>query len=54
MEVDTGVFISLLSRSQWQELFPELLPRKMEVVLKTYTGERMDLVGEVDVEVEQR
>lgn len=51
MEVDTGASVSLFSQSQWQELFPELVPRKTEVVLKTYTGEQMDLVGEVDVEV---
>ena len=51
MEIDTGAAVSLLSQIKWQEFYPELVPRKTEVVLKTYTGERMDLVGEADVEV---
>jgi predicted aspartyl protease len=51
MELDTGASVSLLSHNKCQELFPELVPRKTEVVLKTYTGESINLVGEVDVEV---
>ena len=51
MEIDTGAAVSLLSQSKWQEFSPELVPTKTEVVLKTYTGECMDLVGEAEVEV---
>jgi len=54
MEIDTGASLSLLSYCTWQEFFPELMPRKTDVVLKTYTGEQMDLEVEIDVDVRYR
>ena len=52
MEIDTGAAVSLISEEKLHDLFPETVPRETNVTLKTYTGERIDMVGEVDMAVQ--
>ena len=51
MEVDTGAAVSLISERTHKALFPETKPKKSSIVLKTYTDERMPVIGELSVEV---
>ena len=51
MEVDTGTAVSLISERTHKALFPETKPKKSSIVLKTYTDERMPVIGESSVEV---
>ena len=51
MEIDTGAAVSLMSRTQQQELFPALSLQSSDVVLITYSGECMEVCGEVTVDV---
>ena len=50
MEVDTGAAVSLIGHDKFQELFPQLSLTKSTEILRTYTGERLDVRGEVQVE----
>ena len=52
MEVDTGAAVSIMGEKTVQEMFPEVQLKKSDIVLKTYTAESMEVVGEIDVEVE--
>ena len=52
MEVDTGAAVSIMGEKTVQEMFPEVQLKKSDFVLKTYTAESMEVVGEIDVEVE--
>ena len=52
MEVDTGAAVSIMGEKTVQEMFPEVELKKSDIVLKTYTAESMEVVGEIDVEVE--
>ena len=54
MEIDTGASISLISKATFDKLWvrnsvPDLRPS--DVLLKTYTGEPLQVCGAVDVEV---
>ena len=51
MEVDTGAAVSLVSSSLYQRLFPGLPLESSKLVLTTYTGEQLKLLGERMVEV---
>ena len=52
MEVDTGAAVSIISQNLLEHLFPELSPSSTEIVLRTYTGEPIPVVGEVSVDVQ--
>ena len=51
MELDTGAAMSLISETIKKELFPTVNLRHSEVVLKTYTSEKITVLGEMDVDV---
>ena len=52
MEVDTGAEVSLFSEGIYESLFPMMQPAQSSVILKTYTGEVMPVVGELQVNVQ--
>ena len=52
MEVDTGAAVSLITEQQQQELFPTAVLRHSKVTLRTYTAERLPVVGEMHVHVQ--
>ena len=45
MEVDTGAAVSILSETALQKKFPRNKLKPSSMVLKTYTGEPMKVVG---------
>ena len=51
MELDTGAAVSIIGEKKAQEMFSNTNLRRSEMVLKTYTSERMEVVGEIDVDV---
>ena len=51
MEVDTGAAVSVISEITYKELFLNLTLKEVPMGLKTYTGERIPVLGEVVVEV---
>jgi len=52
MEVDTGAAVSIMAESTQKELFPQEVPKRAEVRLKTYTTEPLPVVGVIHVKVE--
>ena len=52
MEVDTGTEVSLISEGTRESLFPLMQPAQSSIILKTYTGEVMPVVGELQVNVQ--
>lgn len=52
MEVDTGAALSLISEKTYKKMFPEVCLQKSNTVLRTYTEERMTVLGEMQVEVQ--
>ena len=52
MEVDTGAAVSLITEQQQQELFPSAVLHPSSVTLRTYTAERLPVVGEMHVQVQ--
>lgn len=52
MELDTGSAVSILSYDDAKELFQSVKLRDTDVILKTYTGERIKPRGIMDVRVE--
>ena len=51
MEVDTGAAVSLVSEKTYQSLFPERCLQPSKVCLRTYSGESLKVIGQVEVEV---
>ena len=51
MDVDTGAAVSLMSENQQKALFPNVPLRKSSLTFRTYTGENMNIRGEMNVEV---
>ena len=51
MELDTGAAITVISEAKCRELFPGARLRKSDLLLKTYTGEPLPVIGELDVQV---
>ena len=51
MVVDTGAALSIISEQTWKKNFPGITLKKADVVLKTYTNERMTVMGELLVQV---
>ena len=52
MEVDTGAAVSIISDSTRKKLFPHLKLQPSKLILKTYTNERMQIVGQLNVYVQ--
>ena len=51
MEVDTGAAVSIISAGTKEELFPDFQLTSTSLILTTYTGEEMEVTGEMQVEV---
>ena len=51
MELDTGAAVSLVSSTLFHSLLPESELTPSAVPLRTYSGERMQVVGVVEVDV---
>ena len=51
MELDTGAAVSVIPEKIFMEKFPSVKMKPSDIVLKTYTGERMKPVGVADVDV---
>ena len=51
MEVDIGTTVSVISETTYKDLFSNLTLKKVPMGLKTYTGERIPVLGEVVVEI---
>ena len=51
MEIDTGAAVSIISEKTRKKIFPNAVLSKSSVLLKTYTGEPMPVLGEMNVEV---
>ena len=56
MELDTGASVSLISERTWREQFQAAPLESTSVVLKTYTGQNLRVLGQltVDVQYEQQ
>ena len=52
MELDTGAEVSVLPESTYLSLFPEKALTKSAAVLKTYTGESIPVIGELEVDLQ--
>ena len=51
MEINTGAAVSIMSREIWEARFAELPLAKPTLSLRTYTAERMAVLGEASVHV---
>ena len=54
MILDTGVSVTLISRKTWKEKFPNLKLDKSEVLLKTYSGEHLQVLGQTQMLVDYK
>ena len=53
MELDTGASVSLIPEEVWKkESFPESELVESDIPLKTYTGERLRVLGQMQAQVE--
>ena len=52
MELDTGAAMTIMSETQFKELLPGVELRESNVLLKTYSGERLPVKGESVVRVQ--
>ena len=51
MELDTGAAVSVISSAAKAKLFPQLKPESTSVILATYTGEKISVLGQIMVDV---
>jgi len=51
MELDTGAAVSTMSEKTLYSLFPDLDLDASNIKLKSYSGETIPVVGQVDVRV---
>jgi len=54
MEVDTGAAVSIISEQTKNRMYPMVSLTSPSVVLHTYTGEAMSVLGEMKVQVEYK
>ena len=47
MEVDTGAAVMLISEKLRDTVFPKATLQRLSLILKTYTGETMPVLGEI-------
>ena len=52
MELDTGASVSVIPQKIWEEKFSEVKLETSTMVLKTYTGEALQVLGEAAVKVQ--
>ena len=52
MELDTGAAVTIMSERQYNDLLSNLPLRESQVLLKTYSGERLPVIGDIDVRVQ--
>ena len=52
MELDTGASVLLMSESEWKEKFSQHKLQPSNVQLKTYSGEPLNIMGQLQVHVE--
>ena len=52
MELDTGAEVSVIPEATYKSLFPDKQLSKASVILKTYTGEQIPIVGEIAVRIQ--
>ena len=51
MEVDTGADVSIIPFSTWRSHFPDIPLQSSAILLKTYTNEKLSVLGQHDVTV---
>ena len=51
MELDTGASVSLISELVWKEMFPNVKPQSCDTLLNTYTGEPLQVLGQLRAQV---
>ena len=51
MEVDTGAGVSIIPFSTWRSHFPDIALQSSAIQLKTYTNEKLSVLGQHDVTV---
>ena len=51
LELDTGAAVSVISEREQKEKFPDAAVRSTHVGLRTYTGESIGVIGEMDIQV---
>ena len=51
MELDTGAAVSVISSAAKAKLFPQFKPESTSVILATYTGEKISVLGQIMVDV---
>ena len=51
MEVDTGAAVSIISENTQKRMFPEATLHPTSVLLKTYSGERLAVIGELQTQI---
>ena len=51
MELDTGASVSIISQDALTKFLPSTQPKPSDIILKTYSGEQLKVVGEVDMSV---
>ena len=49
VKVDTGAAVSIISEDTWNEKFPNTKRKVSDVLLKTYSGERLSVGGQAVV-----
>ena len=49
MEIDTGAAVSIISETQCKQLFPNVKLDKSSIQLRTYTGEKLPVLGQINV-----
>ncbi len=54
MEVDSGASLSVMSEGEFRQKFGESVLERTNIVLSTYSGEKMKPVGCFDVDVEYK
>ena len=52
MELDTGAAVSIISEDTKKSLFPDVPLQHSRITLRTYTGERIEVAGEIQVNVQ--
>ena len=54
MELDTGSAVSLVSQQTFAQLWPKVSLEASDIVLKTYSGDRIKTLGKARVTVNYR
>ena len=49
IELDTGAAYSIISKDTWKRLLPNLSLEDVDLLLATYTGERLNVLGQLSV-----